>query len=218
MLCIQNCRLISIICQSPLGSQLHPNVGGPGPNLSAANHVVIAQKFCVSHKQRQAFTRVIRLGQNWVPHTWLLLTGPSGYDNRSSDLHLLSAVAHRTVLHALISQSNITTSMMYRKVVYRMDHTKPVKEQGNIVTSKGENEWLLSGQCNQDTALQQWTNTISPTNAIYSTGLENTVLVRSLEELVADRLHFVWVGYSDECEMKSIISRYLVNCNISSFG
>jgi len=49
-------------------------VGGTGLNLTAANHVVITQKFWVLKEQRKAFARVIRLGQTSVPPTWLLNT------------------------------------------------------------------------------------------------------------------------------------------------
>jgi len=68
-------------------------VGGTGLNLTAANHVVITQEFWVLNEQWQAFAQVVRLGQNRVPHTWLLNTGPNGYDNRWSDVHRLSGVA-----------------------------------------------------------------------------------------------------------------------------
>jgi len=64
-----------------------PKVGGTGLNLTAANHAVITQKFWVLNEQRQAFARVVWLGQNRVPHTWPLHTGPGGYDNRASDLN-----------------------------------------------------------------------------------------------------------------------------------
>jgi hypothetical protein len=73
-----------------------PTVGGTGLNLTAANHAVITQKVWVLNEQCQAFARVVRLGQNRVPHTWLLNTGPSGYDNRASDLHQLSALRSGT--------------------------------------------------------------------------------------------------------------------------
>jgi hypothetical protein len=46
-----------------------PKVGRTGLNLTAANHVVITQKFWVLNQQRQAFARVVRLGQIRVPHT-----------------------------------------------------------------------------------------------------------------------------------------------------
>jgi len=48
-----------------------PKVGGTGQNLTGAHHAVITQKFWVLNEQRQAFARVVRLGQNRVPHTWL---------------------------------------------------------------------------------------------------------------------------------------------------
>jgi len=41
-----------------------PKVGGTGQNLTAANHVVLTQKFWVLNEQRQAFARIVRLGQN----------------------------------------------------------------------------------------------------------------------------------------------------------
>jgi len=91
-----------------------PKVGGTGLNLTAGNHVVITQMLWVFNEQRQAFTRVVWLGQIKVPHTWLLNTGPSGSNNRVSDLHKLSAVAQMRVLHGLMSQPNIMTSMIYR--------------------------------------------------------------------------------------------------------
>jgi len=80
-----------------------PKVGGTGLNLTAANHAVITQLFWVLNVQGQAFARVVQLGQNRVPHTWLLNTGPNGYDNRASDLHQLSGVAQMRVLHGLMS-------------------------------------------------------------------------------------------------------------------
>jgi len=55
-----------------------PKVGGTGLNLTAPNHAVITQKFWVLNEQRQAFARVVRLGQNRVSHSWLLNTGPNG--------------------------------------------------------------------------------------------------------------------------------------------
>jgi hypothetical protein len=100
-----------------------PKVDGMGLNLTAANHAVITQKFWVLNEQRQAFARVVRLGQNRVPHTWLLNTGPSGYDNRANDLHQLSGVAQMKVLHGLMSRPNIMTSMIDCILVCHEDHT-----------------------------------------------------------------------------------------------
>jgi len=117
-----------------------PKVGGTRLDLTAANHAVITQKFWVLNEQRQAFARVVRLGQNRVPHTWLLNTGPSGYDNRASDLHQLSGVAQMKVLRGLMSRPNITTSMIYPILECREDHTKQLTEQGDVVLSDGEDE------------------------------------------------------------------------------
>jgi hypothetical protein len=89
-----------------------PKVGGTGLNLTAANHAVITQTFWVLNEQRQAFARVVRLGQNRLPQTWLLHTGPKGYDNRSSGLHQLSGVAQMRVLHGLMNRPNIITMMI----------------------------------------------------------------------------------------------------------
>jgi hypothetical protein len=117
-----------------------PKVGGTGLNLTAANHAVITQKFWVLNEQHQAFAWVVRLGQNRVPHTWLLNTGPSGYDNRASALHQLSGVAQMRVLHGLMTRPNITTTMIYRIQECRQDHTNQLTELGEIVPSDGENE------------------------------------------------------------------------------
>jgi hypothetical protein len=54
-----------------------PKVCGKGLNLTVANHAVITQKFWVLNEQQQPCAQVVRLGQNIVPHTWLLNTGPN---------------------------------------------------------------------------------------------------------------------------------------------
>jgi len=80
-----------------------PKADRTGLNLTAANHAVITLKLWVVHKQRQAFARVVRQGQNRVPHTWLLNTGPGGYNYRACDLHPYSEAAQMRVLHGLMS-------------------------------------------------------------------------------------------------------------------
>jgi len=117
-----------------------PKVGGTGLNLTAANHGVITQKFWVLNEQRQAFARVVRLGQNRVPQTWLLNTAPNGYDKRASDLHQLSGEAQMRVLHGLMNRPNITTKMIYWILEFRQDHTKRLTEHGDFVPSDGEDE------------------------------------------------------------------------------
>jgi len=108
-----------------------PNGGRTGLNLTAANHAVITQKFWVLNEQWQAFAWVVQLGQNRVPHTWLLNTGPGGYDNHTSDLHQLSGVAERSVLYGLMSRLNILTLMIYRILQSCEDHTMRLTENGN---------------------------------------------------------------------------------------
>jgi len=110
-------------------------VGGTGLHLTAANHAVITQKVWVLNEQQQAFVRVVQLGQNRVPRTWLLNTDPGGYDNRASDLHKPSGVAQMRVLHGLISRLNITMSMIYPTLEAREKYTKRLTEKGDTLQS-----------------------------------------------------------------------------------
>jgi hypothetical protein len=111
------------------------NVSGISLNLTAATQAVITQKFRILNEQRQAFAWVVRLGQNRVPHTWLLNPGPSGYDNRACYLQQLSGVAQMKVLHRLMSRLNITTSMIYRILECRKDLSKLPTEYRDVVPS-----------------------------------------------------------------------------------
>jgi hypothetical protein len=113
-----------------------PKVGGTGFNLTAANHAVITQKFWVLNEQRQAFAQVVRLGQNRVPLTWRLNTGPGGYDDRASDCHQLSRVAQMSVLHGFMSRPNITIAMIYHILECRGDHTKQLTKYGDVMPSE----------------------------------------------------------------------------------
>jgi hypothetical protein len=97
-------------------------VGGPSLNITAANDVVITQKCGVWNKQWHAFARVVWLGQNRVPHAWLLNTSPGVYDNRGSDLHQHTGVAQMRVQHGLISRPNITTSLICQILEAHEDH------------------------------------------------------------------------------------------------
>jgi len=117
-----------------------PKVGGTGLNLTAVNHAVMRQKFWVLHEQWQAFAWVVWLGQNRVPNTWLLHTGPNGYDNRASDLHQLCGVAWMRVLHGLMNRLSITTTMIHQILECHQDNTKLLTEHGDIVSSDGEHE------------------------------------------------------------------------------
>jgi len=87
------------------------------------------------NERRQAFAGVVRLGQNQVPHTWLMNRCPGGYDNRASDLHNHSGVAPMRVLQGLMSQPNITISMLYLIQESCEDHTKQLTENGDILQS-----------------------------------------------------------------------------------
>jgi len=129
--------------RNPSVSITRPKVGGTGLNLTAANHAVISQKFWVLNEQRQAFARVVRLGQNRVPYTWFLNTGPGGYNNCASDLLKHSGVAQMRVLHGLVSRPNIKTSMIYRILVARGDHTKGLTKNQDILQS----DELLISEC-----------------------------------------------------------------------
>ena len=117
-----------------------PKEGGTGLNLAAANHGVIPQTFWVLNEQQQVFGWVVQLGQNRVPHTWLLNTGRNGYDNRASDLHQLSGVAQMRVVHSLMSRPNITTMMIYWILEWQQEHKKQFTEHGDCVPSDGEDE------------------------------------------------------------------------------
>jgi hypothetical protein len=109
--------------------------GGTGLNLTAANHAVITHKFWVLNKQRQAFARVIWLGQNPVPHAWLRYMGSGVYDHRASDLHRHSGVVQIRVLHDLMRRPNITTSMIYQILEAREDHSKRLTANGDTLQS-----------------------------------------------------------------------------------
>jgi len=118
-----------------------PKVGGMGLHLTAMNHVVITQTFWVLNEQRQAIAWVVWQGQNRVPQALLLNMGPGGYDNRVNDLHQHPGVAQMWVLHGLMSQPNMTTTMIYRILEFCAYHTKQYTEYGDFMPSDGKDEW-----------------------------------------------------------------------------
>jgi len=120
-----------------------PDVGRTGLNLTAANHVVTTQNFWVFIEQCQAFAQVVQLGQHRVPHTWLLNTGPGGYDHCVSDLHHHSGVAQMRVLYNMMSRPNITTSMIHRILVSHEDHTKLLTENGDNYQSDELSSYIV---------------------------------------------------------------------------
>jgi hypothetical protein len=98
-------------------------------------HAVIIPKFWVLNEQQQVFVWVVQLGQNQVPHTSWLNTGPSVYDNHVSDLHQLSGVAQMWDLHEWISQLNITTTMIDRIMKSHADYMKQFTENRDTLHS-----------------------------------------------------------------------------------
>jgi len=117
-----------------------PKVGATGLILTAANHVVITQKLWVLAEQCQALAQIVWLRQNCIPQTWLLRTGPHGFDNRASDLHQLSGVVNMRELHSLMSRLNITTSKMNCILEGQEDHMEQHTEDGDVVPSDGEDK------------------------------------------------------------------------------
>jgi hypothetical protein len=99
-------------------------LGGTGLNLVAANHAVVLQKPWVLNEQRQAFGRIVRLGQKRVPHTWLLNTGPSGIDDRITQLHITNGSGQLRVLHGLMNRPQISVDDIYNIIKTRMEETE----------------------------------------------------------------------------------------------
>jgi len=188
-----------------------PKAGRSGLTLTSANHAVISLMIWVFNEQRQAFAQVVRLGQNSVPHTWLLNTGPIGYDNQASDLHQLCRVAQMRVLHGLRNRPNIVTTMIYRMLERRQDHTNRFAVQRHYVRLDSEDEQSWFVQWNEDTPLQTF-NQHNLTNwCLKANVMENMVQLRSPGVLVRVRFNFVIDDYCDEYEMKSMENRLLVN-------
>ena len=99
-------------------------IGGTGLNLVAANHAVVLQKPWVLNEQRQAFGRIVRLGQMREPHCWLLNTGPGGYDDRVTELHTTRGTAQLLVLHGLMDQPEISIEDLYNVLQSRKEETE----------------------------------------------------------------------------------------------
>ena len=112
-----------------------PKVGGTSLNVTAANYAVIPPKIWVLNEQWQAFPPVVWRGQNRVPHTWILNTGPGGYDNCTSDLHQHPGVAHMSVLRRMPSRPNIMTTMIYRILESCDNHIQRLTENGDTLQS-----------------------------------------------------------------------------------
>jgi len=63
-----------------------------------------------------------------------------GYDNRANDLQQLSEVAQIRVLHGLVSQPIIMTSMIYQITECREEFLRQRMELGDVVPSDCEDE------------------------------------------------------------------------------
>jgi len=112
-----------------------PKVGGIGRNHTAANNAVLTKQLWVLSDQWLPFAGVVRRGENRVCQTWLLNTNPGGYVNYASDQNQHSEVAHMKVLHHLISELNITATMIFEILVPYKDHTMQLTESGDTLQS-----------------------------------------------------------------------------------
>ena len=195
-----------------------PKVVGTGLNLTATNHAVLTQKFWVVNEQRQAFARVVRLGQNRVPHTRLLNTGPGGYDNRASDLHRRSGVAQMKSCMAWWADrtSQLWWNSRFQNVMKTIQNSWRSKESSCRQMVRMNDNYL--GSVMKLRLFKHSTNTITPTDAKSANGMENEAQWRSPGVLVIIRFCSMLDDYSDEYEMMAMVNWDLVNWIIASFG
>jgi len=121
--------------QNPTVFVTTATVGGIGLNLTVAMHAVMTQKRWVLNEQWQAFAQVVKLGQNRVPHKWLLNTERGGYDNHASNLDQHNGVTHMRVLHGLMSRPSIMRSMIKCILESLKDYMKPLTANRNTLRS-----------------------------------------------------------------------------------
>ena len=93
-------------------------------NLISANHAVILQKLWVLNEQRQAFGRIVHLGQTRQTHCWLLNVGPGGYDDRVTELHYRSGAAQMRIRHGLMNRPDISMEDIYNLHRARKEETR----------------------------------------------------------------------------------------------
>ena len=120
-----------------------PKVGDTGVNHTAANHTAITQKFWVLNEQWLAFAQVVLIGQNQVPHTWLLNTGPVGYDIHRSDFRQYSGIVQMRVLPSLLTRLHITRMMIYKTLQFHEDHKKQLTGNGDSLQSHELSSWIV---------------------------------------------------------------------------
>jgi SNF2 family DNA or RNA helicase len=99
---------------------LTPALGGTGLNLTAADHVVIMQKFWCLNEQRQAVARVHRLGQPREPTAWVLHV-KGGIDDRAQELQTANGVFEARMMHGLMG-TDISYNMLMSVISARMAH------------------------------------------------------------------------------------------------
>lgn len=112
-----------------------PFAGKTGQYITAANNAVWIHNPWVINKQCQIFAPAVWLGQNTVPSTLLMTTGPSSYNNRVSNISQLLGVAQRKVLHGLTGGPNVPTSIQYCILECGEYHMTQLRKQGNNLLS-----------------------------------------------------------------------------------
>ena len=83
------------------------------------------------NEQRQAFGRIVRLGQTRQLHCWLLNVGPGRYDDRVTQLHHRSGQAQMRILHGVMNRPDISTEDVYNMLQIRKEETRRA-ESGSV--------------------------------------------------------------------------------------
>jgi hypothetical protein len=89
----------------------------------AANHAVILQKPCVLKKQWQAFARIVPLDQMRKHHTCIVNTGPNGFDDKVTALHMVNGTTQLRVLHGLMNRRMISKEDVFNVLNTRIVET-----------------------------------------------------------------------------------------------
>lgn len=108
-----------------------PTVGRTDLIWNAAYEAELSKKFGVLNEQHLTFAWIFQLGQNRVPYTWQLNTGPICCDNQICDLHLHFCVAQTTVQYGLQSHQNIKMSIIDCNRDSGQVYTLPLTDHGD---------------------------------------------------------------------------------------
>ena len=81
------------------------------------------------NEQRQAFGRIVRLGQTHQPHCWLLNVGPGGYDDQVIQLHHQSGQAQMRILHGVMNWLDISTEDIYNMLQIRQEEIRRAESE-----------------------------------------------------------------------------------------